>query len=300
MEWKGIKGTVLANVPMRRYTSMRVGGPAEWLLYPADRADASAMVRRLNDVGTPYRFLGNGTNIIVSDEGIRAALIRITKITRLTFEKTRDGAIAEVGGGYPLARFIRECAKRGLGGLQRLYWIPGSVGGAIKMNAGSFNQSISDTVIGMDILTARGEIIEKAVKFEDFGYRTSPVGREECVISGRFRLKAADSEELEGEMDYVYRERKQRHPMEYPSAGSVFKAAKGRSAWWFVEKAGLRGYRIGDACVSEKHTNFIVNMGHARARDIAALIEKIKQEVFSKLGVRLEEEVELWGFNGQE
>jgi len=250
MEWKGIKGTVLANAPMRRYTSMRVGGPAEWLLYPADRADISAMVRRLNGEGIPYRFLGNGTNIIVSDEGIRAALIRIARMRRLTFEKTRDGAIAEVGGGYPLARFIRECAKRGLGGLQRLYWIPGSVGGAIKMNAGSFDQSISDTVIGMDVMTARGEIVEKAVKFEDFGYRTSPVGREECVIAGRFRLHTADGEDLEREMEYVYRERKERHPMEYPSAGSVFKAAGGRSAWWFVEKAGLRGYRMGDACVS--------------------------------------------------
>jgi len=283
---------------MRRYTSMRVGGPAEWLLYPADRADISAMVRRLNGEGIPYRFLGNGTNIIVSDEGIRAALIRIARMRRLTFEKTRDGAIAEVGGGYPLARFIRECAKRGLGGLQRLYWIPGSVGGAIKMNAGSFDQSISDTVIGMDVMTTRGEIVEKAVKFEDFGYRTSPVGREECVIASRFRLHTADGEDLEREMEYVYRERKERHPMEYPSAGSVFKAAGGRSAWWFVEKAGLRGYRMGDACVSEKHTNFIVNMGHARAADIAALIRKIKEEVLSKLGVRLEEEVELWGFNG--
>ena len=283
---------------MKRYTSMRVGGPAGWLLYPADRADISAMVQRLKDEGTPYRFLGNGTNIIVSDEGIREALIRITKMTRLTFEKTRDGAIAEVGGGYPLARFIRECARRGLGGLERLYWIPGSVGGAIKMNAGSFGQSISDTVIGMDVLTARGEIIEKAVKYEDFGYRTSPVSRQDCVITGRFRLKTADVEDLEGQMEYVYRERKERHPMEYPSAGSVFKAAEGRSAWWFVEKAGLRGYRIGDACVSEKHTNFIVNLGHAKARDIVSLIGRIKEEVFSKLGVRLEEEVELWGFNG--
>jgi len=298
MEWKGIKGAVLVDVPMRRYTSMRVGGPAKWLLYPADRADLSAMVRRLSGEGIPYRFLGNGTNIIVSDEGIGAALIRITKMRRLTFEKTRDGAIAEVGGGYPLARFIRECAKRGFGGLERLYWIPGSVGGAIKMNAGSFDQSISDTVVGMDVLTARGEIIEKAVKFEDFGYRTSPVGRKDCVITGRFRLKDAGAEDLERQMEYVYRERKERHPMEYPSAGSVFKAAGGRSAWWFVEKAGLRGYRIGDACVSEKHTNFIVNMGRARAADIAALIRKIKVEVFSMLGVTVEVEVELWVFNG--
>jgi UDP-N-acetylmuramate dehydrogenase len=298
MDWKGIKGAVLREVPMKRYTSMRVGGPAELLLYPVDRADISAMVRRLNDGAVPCRFLGNGTNIIVSDEGIREALIRITKMNRLHFQKTPDGAIAEVGGGYSLKRFIKECAKRGLGGLEKLYWIPGSVGGGIRMNAGSFGRSISDTLTGIDLLNERGEIIEKEVRPEDFGYRASPVGRYECVISGRFRLKAVDVKELEKDMDHVYQERRKNHPMEYPSAGSVFKSVSGQSAWWFVEKAGLRGYRIGDACVSEKHTNFIVNLGHAKARDIAALIEKVKEEVFSKLGVKLEEEVELWGFNG--
>lgn len=166
------------------------------------------------------------------------------------------------------------------------------------MNAGSFGQSISDTLTGIDVMNDRGEIIEKEMGPGDFGYRESLVKRSECVISGRFRLKNTDKGQLERDMDYVYRERRLRHPMEYPSAGSVFKGVDGQSAWWFVERAGLRGYRIGDACVSDKHTNFIVNMGHAKARDIAALIAKIKDEVLTKLGVALEEEVELWGFNG--
>ena len=288
----------MKDVPMKRYTSMRVGGPARLLLYPADRADLQAMVARLNDSGIPYRFLGNGTNIIVSDDGIREALIRITKMSRLHFTKTRDGAIAEVGGGFSLKRFIGECARRGLGGLEKLYWIPGSVGGAIRMNAGSFGQSISETLTGIVVLNNRGEIIDKETGPGDFGYRASIVKRSECVISGRFLLKNTDKDELKRDMDYVYQERKLRHPMEYPSAGSVFKGVGGQSAWWFVEKAGLRGYRIGDACVSDKHTNFIVNMGHAKARDIAALIKKIQAEVLAKLGVVLEEEVELWGFNG--
>ncbi len=298
MEWKGIKGTVLKDVPMKRYTSMRVGGPAKLLLYPADRHDLAAMIDRMRDTGIPYRFLGNGTNVIVSDEGIKEALVRITKMNRLHFTKTGGGAIAEVGGGYSLKRFISECARRGLAGLEKLYWIPGSVGGGIRMNAGSFGQSISDTLTGVDIINERGEIIERQINKEEFGYRTSPVGRRDCVISARFRLRTGDAAQLQKDMDHVYSERKKNHPMEYPSAGSVFKGVGGRSAWWFVEKAGLRGYRIGDACVSEKHTNFIVNLGHARARDIAALIGKIKEEVFARLGVRLEEEVELWGFNG--
>lgn len=288
----------MKDVPMRRYTSMRVGGPARMLLYPADRTDLLAMVSRLRNSGIPFRFLGNGTNIIVSDNGIDEALIRMARMSRLHFTKTKDGATAEVGGGYSLKRFIRECARRGLGGLEKLYWIPGSVGGGIRMNAGSFGQSISDTLIGIDILNERGEPEERQTAPGDFGYRTSIVKTSECVIGGRFSLKNADKDQLERDMDYVYRERRERHPMEYPSAGSVFKGVGGQSAWWFVEKAGLRGYRIGDACVSDKHTNFIINMGHAKARDVAALIKKIKDEVLAKLGVTLEEEVELWGFNG--
>lgn len=288
----------MKDVPMKRYTSMRVGGPARMLLYPADRKDLIAMVSRLQGAGIPYRFLGNGTNIIVNDNGINNAIVRITRMSRLHFTKTKNGAVAEVGGGFSLKRFIRECAGRGLGGLEKLYWIPGSVGGGIRMNAGSFGQSISDTLAGIDILNERGEMIEKQTTPGDFGYRASPVKMSECVVSGRFHLKEGDKDKLQRDMEYVYQERKLRHPMEYPSAGSVFKGVDGQSAWWFVEKAGLRGYRIGDACVSDKHTNFIVNMGHAKARDIAALIKKIKDEVFSKLGVALEEEVELWGFNG--
>lgn len=298
MDWNEIKGTIVKNVPMKRYTSMRVGGPARVLLYPADKADLSLMVKRLKDGGIHYRFLGNGTNIIVSDKGIDEALIRLTKMSRLHFTKTPDGAIAEAGGGYSLKRFVAECARRGLGGLEKLYWIPGTVGGGIRMNAGSFGQSISDTLVAIDVLDGHGEIIEKPMDARDFSYRTSPVKPHECVVAGRFHLKNAPVYKLQAEMDYVYQERKKRHPMEYPSAGSVFRGVKGQSAWWFVEEAGLRGYRIGDACISEKHTNFIVNLGHARARDVAALITKIKEEVFSKLGVKLEEEVELWGFNG--
>lgn len=298
MDWKEIKGAVLKNVPMKRYTSMRVGGPARMLLYPADTNDLALMVKRLQDDGIHYRFLGNGTNIIVSDRGIDDALIRITKMSRLHFTKTPDGAIAQVGGGYPLKRFVSECARRGLGGVEKLYWIPGSVGGAIRMNAGSFGQCISDTLTEIEVLDENSEITDRPTNARDFSYRASPVKSPECVVTGRFHFHYAPVHQLQAEMDYVYQERKKRHPLEYPSAGSIFKGVKNQSAWWFVEEAGLRGYRIGDACISEKHTNFIVNMGHACARDIAALITKIKEEVFSKLGIQLEEEVELWGFNG--
>jgi UDP-N-acetylmuramate dehydrogenase len=146
MEWKGIKGTVLKEVPMKRYTSMKVGGQAGYLVYPADETDLAAALQFVKDEGMRYRFLGNGTNVIVSDRGMNAALIRITRMKHIRYTKTKDGAMVDVSGGVSLRAFIKDLAEKGLSGLEKLYWIPGTVGGGIKMNAGSFGQSISDTL----------------------------------------------------------------------------------------------------------------------------------------------------------
>ncbi len=297
MERWGIRGTVLKDVSMKRYTSMKVGGPVRYLIYPEDEADLFHTASTLRSEGIRFRFVGNGTNIIVDDRGYNGAIIRITKMRCLKHEKTKDGALVKVSGGASLKRFIKDCADRGLAGLEKLYWIPGTVGGGIKMNAGSFGASISDALEGVTILNGKGNIRSIEKKGLNFDYRTSPVRKTECVIHGVFRMKLRDRKEILKDMEYVFTERKKRHPMEFPSAGSVFKSVRGESAWQFVEKAGLRGYRINDACVSEKHTNFIVNLGHATAQDIRALIGKIKKEVFEKLGVKLEEEIELWGFD---
>jgi UDP-N-acetylmuramate dehydrogenase len=294
-DW-GIKGAVLTDVPMKRYTSMKVGGPAKYLLYPADEADLLTAIGALRKKGIGYRFLGNGTNVIVHDKGFKGALIRTTRMQCLQHEKTNEGALVEVSGGSSLRRFIEDNAKRGLAGLEKLYWIPGTVGGGIKMNAGSFGASISDTLERVTVVNGSGRIRSVGKEDLSFDYRRSPVKSTECAISATFRLKLREKKEILEEMEYVLNERKKRHPMEFPSSGSIFKSVDGRAAWQFVEKAGLRGFRIGGAAVSEKHTNFIVNLGHATAEDIKTLIERVKKEVFEKTGVRLEEEVELWGF----
>jgi UDP-N-acetylmuramate dehydrogenase len=291
-----IRGTVLTDVPMRRYTSMKVGGPVKYLLYPVDETDLVTAIGALIRKGIGYRFLGNGTNVIVNDKGLAGALIRTTRMQRLHHEKTKDGAFVKVSGGASLRRFIEENANRGLAGLEKLYWIPGTVGGGIKMNAGSFGVSISDTLESVTIVNGSGRIRSVDRAGLSFDYRRSPLKSTECVIDATFLLKTRERKEILGEMDYVLGERKKRHPMEFPSSGSVFKGVNGQAAWQFVEKAGLRGLRVGGASVSEKHTNFIVNLDHATAQDIKTLIEKIKKEVFEKTGVRLEEEVELWGF----
>ncbi len=298
MERKGIRGTILENVPMKRYTSMRVGGPVKYLIYPLDEGDLRNVLKYLTRKNIPYRFLGNGTNVIVNDIGLNEALIRITRMKRKGYTKTGNGAIADVSGGISLKQFIKDSARHGLSGLENLYWIPGTVGGALKMNAGSFGASVSDPLLTMRVLNAQGEIVTMTRQEASFGYRASPIRPKECVLSARFSLKGRDKKEIAKDMEHVYNERKKRHPMEFPSAGSVFKGVKGEPAWKFIEKAGLKGLKIGGACVSEKHANFIVNLGSATANDVRALINTVKKGVFEKTGVSLEEEVELWGFNG--
>jgi len=292
----GIKGTVLQNVLMRRYTSMRVGGPVSYLIYPVNEEDLLKTIRILKDEGIGYRFVGNATNIIVDDRGLAEAVIRITRMRSSQQKKVKDGAFVEVSGGVSLKGFIRNNAEKGLSGLEKLYWIPGTVGGAVKMNAGSFGASISDALEKLRIVNENGEMESYSKNNMAFSYRASSVRPFDCIVSAAFYMKNRDKSEIAADMDYVYTERKKRHPMEYPSSGSIFKSVDGESAWQYVEKAGLRGFRIGDACVSEKHTNFIVNTGHATAKDIKLLIDTIKKEVFEKIGVLLEEEVELWGF----
>jgi UDP-N-acetylmuramate dehydrogenase len=297
MEWRDIKGPVMEKVSMKRYTSMKVGGPVKYMISPVDEEDLRAVLARLREENVAVRFLGKGTNVIVSDSGLNEAVVRVNRMQWIHRTKLREGGtLIDAAGGVPLRGFIKALARRGLSGMEKLYWIPGTVGGAVKMNAGSFGVSISDTLRRVRLLDTRGE--ERCIR-EDaltFSYRSSPVKASECVLSAEFSLKERAVADIGADMEYVYQERKKRHPMEFPSAGSVFKSVNGVAAWRFIEKAGLKGRRIGDAAVSEKHANFIINLGAAKALDIKRLIETIKAEVLEHEGVALEEEVELWGF----
>ncbi len=298
MEWTGIKGTILNNVSMKRYTSMKVGGPVSYLIYPRDEKDLITAIRIALEKGVRYRFLGNGTNIIVHDRGLREAVIRTTRMQQMNYERKDDSISAEVSGGTSLKGFIVDNACHGLAGLEKLYWIPGTVGGGIKMNAGSFGSRISDTLESVRLIDKSGKIVSYRKNEMGFGYRESRIGLSECVLTACFHLRNRNKDEIQKDMDYVFDERKKRHPMDFPSAGSVFKSVAGEPAWKFIEKAGLKGISIGGAMVSDKHANFIVNTGRATAQDVRMLVDKIKKEVFEKTGVNLEEEVEFWGFNG--
>ncbi len=295
MDWKVVRGKVLEKMPMRRYTSMRVGGPVSYIVYPVDEEDLMAAVKGLKGAGIAYRFLGNGTNIVVADEGLDEALIRLTKVSLLRYTSTDGGATAYVSGGFSLKRFIEENSRRGLSGLEKLFWIPGTIGGAVKMNAGSFGSSIAETLQGVAVINDNGELDHVEAPQLSFGYRSSSVTRRQCVLYARFGLTNRDGKDIRADMERCYKERTMRHPMEHPSAGSVFKGVSGEPAWKYIERAGLKGFRIGDACVSDKHANFIVNAGRAKASDIKALVDYIKTTVLERTGAVLEEEIEFWG-----
>jgi len=298
MEPRIIRGQVVRDASMKRYTSMRVGGHVPYLLYPEDEEDVTAAMRWLRDLDLPFRFLGNGTNVVVADEGMPVGVIRITRIRSLRFSGTTAGALVEASAGLPLSTLIRESADRGLSGLEKLYGIPGTIGGAIKMNAGSFSASVSDCLKSVRLANRNGTIRSVEKKEMEFGYRTSFVGVGQCVLAATFEMADADPGRIKADMDKVWGERLEKHPMDLPSAGSVFRNRNGGPAWKYIDQAGLRGFRVGGACVSEKHPNFIVNIGHATASDVAGLIDAVKRRVWETTGVSLEEEVEMWGFDG--
>jgi len=298
MEPRGIRGRVVTGAPMKRYTSMRVGGPAPYLFYPEDAAGVAEAIGWLARKKLPFRFLGKGTNVIVADRGIDMGIIRTTGMGHLRFRTTVGGALCDAGAGLPLKRLIAAAAARGLSGLEKLYGIPGTVGGAIKMNAGSFGAAVSDCLVSVVCVDEKGKVRTMQAGEITFGYRRSSIRETECIVGATFRLASGDRAAIEAEMDDLWRQRLEKHPMDLPSAGSVFKNKSGAPAWTYIDRAGLRGFTAGRACVSAKHPNFIVNLGGATASDVLRLIETVKKGVRETTGIELEEEVELWGFDG--
>jgi UDP-N-acetylmuramate dehydrogenase len=297
MEPQGVKARVMRNASMKRYTSMKVGGVVPYLFYPEDGAGVAGAAAWLRGRGISFRFLGNGTNVIVADRGMEVGVIRTTMMKHLRFRKTEAGALADAGAGLSMKALIRDCAARGLSGMEKLFGIPGTVGGAIRMNAGSFGVAVSDCVVSVTSVDEEGVLHERRKDEMSFAYRSSSVPDNECIVEATFMLRHEDPERIRADMDHVWHERLEKHPMERPSAGSVFRNRNGSPSWKYIDGAGLRGFRIGGACISDKHPNFIVNMGGASASDVRDLIETAKKAVREATGIILEEEVELWGFD---
>lgn len=287
---KGIK--YLTNEPMSRHTTFRTGGPADLMLLPSSADELKETLAALREEGIKPFILGNGSNLLVSDKGIRGTVI---KIGDGMDGMITDGERVICGAGAFLTRFCVFAAEHSLSGAEALYGIPGSVGGAVYMNAGAYGAEIKDVLVSADYVEPDGSV-GTLRGTEGYGYRCSPfTDGERIITSAIFALKRGVRAEIEERMESVKARRSDKQPLNYPSAGSVFKRPEGYFAAALIDQSGLKGASVGGACVSEKHAGFIVNKGGATTGDILRLIELVREKVLRDSGVALETEVRFVG-----
>ncbi len=283
-------------MPMSEYTSFRVGGPADSLVFPADLEDLQHISRWCLQEKIPCFVLGNGTNLLVRDGGIRGLVISLSRLPGGIEAAARglDGLV-RAGAGEILGKLVEFAWRQELAGLEFAAGIPGTVGGALFMNAGAFQGEMKDVVESVRFMDASGNIFTRNRNECKFSYRSMFLQNGEVILEGRLRLKKGNAQEIRTRGEEIIRRRLAKHPYDLPSAGSVFKNPPEGPAGKLIEEVGLKGMRIGDAQVSEKHANFIVNRGRARAGDILALIERIREKVCQEKGILLETEIRIVG-----
>jgi UDP-N-acetylmuramate dehydrogenase len=288
----GFKGAIRRGVPMSEITSFRIGGPADLVLFPRDQQDLHLVMVLCRDQGLPYLLLGNGTNLLVADKGVREPLINLSQGFK---EIKKQGAKVIAGAGVGLPQLLNFCAANALSGLEPLAGIPGTVGGGIRMNAGSWGVEIGDMISSLLVMDGAGETRWVKRSQVAFGYRSIDLPAEEIILQGEFSLHKGKRDEIANRMEEFLRKKKETQPLAQPSAGSIFKNPPDIPAGRLIEEAGLKGTRRGDAMISPLHANFIVNMGAARARDVLGLIELIRQRVYQEKRIGLELEVLIIG-----
>ena len=287
-----IKGRILYDEPMSRYTSYGIGGPADALIFPRDVEDLKAILRIAKEEQIPYFILGGGSNTLVRDGGIRGIVINLEGAFQ---ELSSQGEEVRAGAGVRLSRLLAFCSKMGLSGLEPLTGVPGTVGGAVWGNAGAFGGAISDRLVRLRLVTCYAEELILDRKSLAFSYRRSYLPEGSVIVEATFALMKGDPLAIRRRISQLLVQRNRSQPVELRSCGSVFKNPPGDYAGRLVEAAGLKGFRIGDAQVSPKHGNFIVNLGGAKARDVLALIELVKDRVKKEQGVELEPEIKIVG-----
>ena len=291
---KMVNGTCLLNEPMSRHTSYGIGGPAGAYITPRDRDDLRRILHFADEQNIPVFFIGSGSNLLVADEGINGIVITLIK----SFNKLEiKGCHIYAETGVMLGHMVKHCIKQKLTGLETMVGVPGTLGGALMMNAGAFGSEISNCLKNVDVMTLTGEIKQYSVKDIDFNYRHSSFKKNEIIMSANFVLKKATKQEIINKRAKASAGRKETQPLRFRSAGSLFKnPKKDVAAGYLIDKAGLKGTHRGDAEISEKHANFFVNHGKANAEDVVFLIRLARKTVEKKFGINLELEVKTLGF----
>lgn len=289
---QAIRGRVVYGELLDKYTSFGIGGPADVMVFPEGVEDVQASLALCRTEGIPYLPLGGGSNLLVRDGGFRGMVLHLDGVfTHLTV----DGRRVSVGSGVRLSRLVAFCSKLSLSGVECLAGIPGDVGGAVKGNAGAFGGSIADHLAEVRLITFQGEIHTFSRTQLEFSYRRSSLPEGCVILEAVLDLEPGDTVVIRRRVSENLLQRNRGQPVEWRSAGSVFKNPPGEYAGRLVEKAGLKGLRIGGASISPKHGNFIINLGGATAGDVLALIDLIRYRVREEMGVELELEVRVVG-----
>lgn len=275
------------NVALCNYTTFKIGGETPLMVRPASTDEVAFTVKLFNRYGIPYFTLGNGSNLLVSDDGIEKAVIYTGNLTGISV----CGNMITAGSGCILARVASEAAKNSLCGMEAIHGIPGSVGGAVFMNAGAYGYDMSQVVEYTEYVDKNGNVCRAYGEENRFGYRSSRFSEGDIVTSACFSLEKGDSEEIYTKMADYAKRRRDSQPLEYPSAGSVFKRPEGYFAGKLIQDSGLKGRTVGGAQVSEKHAGFIINIGGATCSDVLNLVEIIQTTVKENYGVQLEMEI---------
>ena len=280
------------KVPLSQLTSFHVGGPADHVI-TAPAAAVPSLLQKLNAADIPVLILGNGSNVLASDAGFRGVVLKIAAGEE---DIRREGDRLCAGAGVSLKQLCLFARDRGLSGLETLYGIPGTVGGAVYMNAGAYGGEIADTLQTVTVTDGHGQILTLSAAEAALNYRRSRFMQTgEVILSAVFSLSPGDPGQIRERMADCMSRRREKQPLEYPRAGSFFKRPEGHFAGELIDRCGLRGFAVGDAQISEKHAGFLINRGHATCRDILALSDAVCRIVREKTGVQLEREVRTVG-----
>ena len=282
----------LVNEPMSAHTTLKLGGPADYMVFPRDGEEIAAMFREAAENGVPVTVIGHGSNLLVLDGGIRGLVICIGKNMR---KITRDGNSLKAQAGAMLGSAALEAAEAGLTGLEFASGIPGTVGGGVTMNAGAYDGEMAQVVTEVRGIRSDGTAVRLSREEMDFGYRHSVVQEKDFIVTEvTFELKPGDPAMIRARMSELNAKRSEKQPLDLPSAGSTFKRPEGYYAAALIDQCGLKGYSIGGARVSEKHAGFLVNTGTS-SRDFLNLMKKVQAIVEERAGVRLEPEIRIVG-----
>jgi UDP-N-acetylmuramate dehydrogenase len=289
---KFYRGMVLLSEPLNKYTSLKIGGPVDYYFEPMDKEDGVNIIGYLQKQDVQFVAIGKGSNLLVSDDGFRGAVVNMESALKSIYTEEQR-VIAEAG--VSLIRFVDYCIQRSLKGVEMLAGIPGTIGGAVIMNAGAYGGEISNYLLDAEIIRTGTIVILKREEI-GFSYRHTSLQPHDVVLSASFQLPSGDRKELMKIRNDFILQRNKKHPVNLPNCGSVFKNPPGLPAAKFIEEAGLRGSKSGNAQISEKHANFIVNLGDASSTDVLDLIICVHKTVLEKSGVSLDLEVKLLGF----